>query len=122
VNRRQLECADVTQLVKLYEEAARARGKELAKGNIRIANRRSSDVADIYRELRRRGPTCQEALLPLLMHDDPHVRGWAAAHALEFSPAEGESVLAGLAEDSGELGFEARMTLELWRKGELRFP
>ena len=51
-----------------------------------------AEIAAVYRELRRRGPDDQGALLELLQHDDAGVRLWAAAHALEFAPERGEPV------------------------------
>lgn len=50
------------------------------------------------------------------------VRVWAAAHALEFAPERGEPVLSHVAAEKGILSFNARMTLEVWRAGDLRFP
>jgi len=50
------------------------------------------------------------------------VRIWAAAHALEFSPRDGEPVLVAIARLSEPIGFSAEMTLKEWRKGRLEFP
>ena len=61
-------------------------------------------------------------LLALLDHPDTSVRAWAAAHALEFAPAEGEPVLEEIASGADILAFNAEMTLTVWREGELRFP
>lgn len=51
------------------------------------------------------------------------VRGWAAAHALEFAPAKGEAALALIVtEHVGIEGLTAQVTLTKWRAGRLRFP
>jgi hypothetical protein len=110
----------VGELVSRYVEAATEHVKASERGDYRRANPQHDIVAAIYRELRRRGEG--EALLPLLAHDEPAVRSWAGAHALEFSPQEGERVLEELAAEAGVVGLNAQMTLETWRKGELRFP
>jgi len=61
-------------------------------------------------------------LLPLLLSTDDGVREWAAAHALEFEPRQGEAILLDLAKRKGLQGFSSRMTLKVWREGTLRFP
>jgi len=61
-------------------------------------------------------------LLPLLLSNDDGVREWAAAHALEFEPCQGEAVLLDIAKRKDLQGFTARMTLKVWREGTLRFP
>jgi len=71
---------------------------------------------------RGRGWDAQKALLALLDHRDSGVRSWAGAHALEFSPEDGERTLEGLVAAGGLTGFNAEMTLETWRRGALRFP
>jgi hypothetical protein len=50
------------------------------------------------------------------------VRTWAAAHALEFEPRQGEAILSDVAKLEGLEGFEAKMTLKALREGNLRFP
>ena len=61
-------------------------------------------------------------LLPLLLSNDIGVRGWAAAHALEFEPRQGEAIRWDIAKGEGLAGFNAEMTLKVWRESNLRFP
>jgi hypothetical protein len=111
-------------LVAKYRDAASAHGAaRLTPKEVRAANREADTIAAIYRELRRR--EARSALLALLNDPDAGVRGWAGAHALDFAPSEGEPVLEALAAENDEPlgpGFNARITLEVWRDGELRFP
>lgn len=107
------------QLVARYAAAARRHGEATLDGNDR-GNDDADEIATIYRELRQR--RSQSALLPLLRTDDRRVRAWAAAHALEFAPGEGEPVLLQLAESRDIIGFDAETTLSEWRAGRLRFP
>ena len=110
-------------LLASYAEAAAAHGEASETGDYRKANANHTIVASTYRELRSRGLSTQRSLLSLLNHQNDGVRGWAAAHALEFSPEEGEPVLKALAEtNSGIIGLDAILTLEEWHKGRLRFP
>lgn len=113
---------DVPTLVARYEDAALQHRLAIDAGDHKQANRHHDVIAAVYRELRRRGRAAQQALLPLLRHAEPGVRGWAAAHAMEFSPTDGEPVLIELASAPRALGMSASMTLRLWREGKLVFP
>jgi hypothetical protein len=112
----------VKELLDMYVEAARGHGLATRHGDAVGANKQHDIIAAIYREIRKRGIDAQSALLALLDHDEPPVRMWAAAHALEFAPARGEAVLTDLLSEEGLEAFNAEMTLEVWRAGELRFP
>jgi hypothetical protein len=107
------------ELVARYAEAAKVHGEATVTGS-HTANKEADFIAAAYRELRRRGS--ESALLALLESEDGSVRGWAAAHALEFAPEQSEPVLIRLAESPGLLGFGSQMTLREWRAGRLRFP
>jgi hypothetical protein len=110
------------ELIQLYEEAASAHGQANRRGDFRAGNPAADAVAAIYREIRSRGFEHQRMLLPLLLSTDDGVRGWAAAHALEFEPRQGEAILLDIAKLKGSEGFDAKMTLKVWREGNLRFP
>lgn len=110
----------VDDLLARYATAAAAHQEASERGDHRRANRQHDIVAAVYRELRRRDEAA--ALLPLLGHENNGVRAWAGAHALEFAPSEGERVLGELSREPGLVGFDAKMTLQTWREGELRFP
>lgn len=120
MNLRNLQGASIEKLVQEYEQAAAAYGRARAAADPRSANRAHDRVAGAYRELRRRAAASQ--LLPLLKSHDEHVRGWVAAHALEFAPEQGEPVLLWLAARPGLLGLSAEYTLKAWREGTLEFP
>ena len=108
------------ELAKAYEQAAEGYGQAIAS-NPDMANRFADVLARIYGEMRRRGVQGQSALLTLLHDRRPHVRYWAAFHALEFAPGLGEPVLAALENEGGIAGFNARYTLSEWRDGKLKF-
>ena len=117
-----IEASATTTLIEAYRAAAAAHGAATEKSDYRKANRHHDVVAAIYRELRTRGDAAQLELLALLDDLDPHVRGWAAAHALDFAPERGERVLRRLASSGGAVGLNAEMTLREWTKGSLSFP
>ena len=114
---------EVDGIVDVYVAAAAHHYGATQHGDAKGAKLAFDTVAAAYRELRVRGPEAQRALLPLLRHENPAVRLAAGAHALEFAPEEGGPALTELAEeDETSVAFDAEMTLELWRGGELRFP
>ncbi len=118
-----IEQEEVAVLVNRYADSAAAHGRATEAGDHETANAAHEALARVYRELRRRGTEAQRTLLPLLEHDDPGVRVWAGAHALEFAPAQGERALTRIAEIPKSLvGFSAEVTLQEWRAGRLRFP
>jgi Domain of unknown function (DUF2019) len=122
MNASKLATASIDDIVAEYVEAAAKHHEATDAGTSRVTNRAHDRIASAYGELRRRGPDAQRSLLPLLDHENLGVRLWAAAHALEFAPAEGERTLLELEPLPGFTGFNAGMTLQVWRKGELRFP
>ena len=109
------------ELVELYADAALRHGKARFGSDPSAGNADADRIAAIYRALRLRG--AEFALLPLLEDPDDGVRGWAAAHALEFAPADGEPVLERLADspEAGLVGFSAEVTLREWHEGRLHF-
>jgi hypothetical protein len=118
--RRDMTRASVDDIVSRYVDAAAAHHQATLAGDSKRGNVQHDIVASAYRELRRRGD--EDVLRLLLEHANPGVRGWAAAHALEFAPDEGRHVLEELAQASGIEGFNAEMTLQTWREGTLKFP
>lgn len=112
---------ELKRLVTEYALAAAAHGEATRAGDSARSNRSYNELAAIYRSLRERGE--REQLLPLLESDDPAVRSWAAAHALEFSPERAVSVLNALAlNPPSPESLNAQMTLQEWKRGRLRFP
>ena len=111
---------DVDLLATQYADAASAHGVATGVGDSDAANSAHDVIAGIYRTLRERGH--ERHLLPLLEHADPAVAAWAAAHALEFAPEDGERRLTELAQSEDLIGFGAEMTLSEWRAGRLSFP
>jgi hypothetical protein len=117
------ENSDVETLIRDYREAAAAQWASIFAGKAKAAQKHSERVVRIYSELRRRGDDARRGLLPLLDDDDPGVRVWAAAHALEFDPNKAEPVLTDLSEQRrGPTATIASYTLQQWRDGTLVFP
>ena len=122
MKKRDIRTLDTASLVTMYARSAAAHGRSLDTADSKSANRHADVLAAVYRELRARGRDAQLALMPLLNDPDPNVRVWAAGHALEFAPEDGEKVLTEMAAAfKGLIGWSAEMTLKEWRKGTLKF-
>jgi hypothetical protein len=118
----ELESKPNEELVRLYEKAALDQRQATDLGRSKVGNKAHDTLAAVYRELRRRGPEAQSLLLPLLNSPEQGVRGWAAAHALEFAPEQGVPVLEALSQEPRLTGLNAKMTLKVRGEGKLRFP
>jgi Domain of unknown function (DUF2019) len=117
-----LRSLPVDTLIASYAESACTRGSALENSNSRAANKQLDMMTNIYLEIKSRGIEAQQSFLKLLDHDNPLVRCDAATLALEFAPQFAEPTLKSLIQLHGTVGYEARMALEVWQKGELRFP
>lgn len=122
MTKREVKKAELAELINAYSESAKIQGEATESGDYKTGNKASDLISAIYSELRRRGPDAQRALLPLLEADNPGVKLWAASHAMDFSPSDGEPVLVSLIPVGRFLGLSAQTTLSEWRKGRLSFP
>lgn len=115
--------SDIDTIVERYAVAASTHGRAIREGDHKAANAAYDAAMNAYDTLRKRGADAQRKLLSLLDHADPSVRVWAGTHALDFDPARGVSALervAGGPPSPEQLS--AQISLDRWRKGELRFP
>jgi hypothetical protein len=108
------------ELVDEYARAAVDYERALDAADSRSANRAQDRLIGAYRELR--GRAAVALLLPLLRSEDEVVRSFAASHALEFAPEQGEPVLLWFAAHPGPHQTAAKFTLKAWREGTLQFP
>ena len=79
------------------------------------------DIIDsIYQLLK--NSTRLNDLVELLEHENPYVRLWAAYYCLQVTPSKAENALKKLSKEKGVMaGFSAQITLDEWRKGNLKF-
>jgi len=111
------------ELLDEYVDAAMTHRTATRRGDHRTANPAYEQLVGVIRELRTRGAEAQAAFVTLLDDERLEVRGWAAAHALEFASDKAEAVLGEIVAGPQSLEeFSARRVLEEWRGGRLRFP
>lgn len=114
------DCSD-EELLQMLEARTKMNGYELEKGMPGRANKQFRIMANLSRELMLRGSSAHQEILRLLDSDHPYVRAWAAFLAFEIDPTAAEGALEKLIQNSSRgLRFDARFTLQLWRKGQLR--
>ena len=118
-----VRAAPIEDLLDAYRVAAKAHRQASVNGNYKSGNPQADRIAEIYAELRRRGRDAQERLLDFLCDEDPGVKAWAAAHMLEFAADQAVPVLEALAtSEPWPANISADTTLQVWRRGELKFP
>ena len=108
------------ELVAHYEQAAAVHGETMESGNPKLANRAHDMIAAVYRELKRKGR--EHELARLMDSDIDGVRLWTAAHCLYLDEKRATKVLEAMSKKPGINAFNASMTLEQWRAGQLHFP
>jgi HEAT repeat protein len=109
------------ELINRYEEMSRARGQAMTAGDLCAANSAFDEETLILEELRGREPSALPGLLSLLSSEDQWVRMDAAIPALFFAADRAEPVLERLVQSERRaLKLTARMSLDQWRKGELK--
>lgn len=102
-----------------YRRAAKAHGEATESGDSDAANASFDRAIAALHDLRRTPGAERAALSELSGDEDPHVRCWAATHLLPLDEPRAREVLAALASGPGIVGFNAKMVLEQWSKGEL---
>ena len=82
----------------------------------------SADTVHACYKLLRATEEGRIAIVELMSDPSPHVRAWAAAHSLAWSPAIAKKVLEALRdEDVFPYSFDAQLTLKEFEKGTLSF-
>ena len=110
--------APIEQLVSHYIEAAAQHRTVSAVGDHHDADKISTVLNTLYREMVRRGKQAQQTLLALTSHDDPAVRLWAARHSMDFAPQKAALVLKQLTKSGGIISMDAATALREWQHGQ----
>ena len=72
--------------------------------------------------LRSNGAQGIQALIGLLEHESPHVRGWVSAELLSSGTKVAIPVLENLSKAEGLLGTTAKISLQQYEAGKLESP
>jgi len=112
----------IGRLVKEYREAALAHGKATIEGDYKSANLNHDKLVALLLKIRESGGLGQAALLALAEDQDQAVACWAATHSLKFDEERALAILNKLSEKLGPMGFNAKMVIQQWKKGQLILP
>ncbi len=113
---------NLDKLINKYIEAAILQGKATNEAKSKTGNQQYTIISKIYHQLKNDPEVGLLPLVKLLNHSNDYVKLWAAAQTLSIEPKKAEKVLLELSEKPRFLGYNAKMTLEEWRKkGELKF-
>jgi hypothetical protein len=112
----------VEKLKTEYREMAVAHGKATFSGDYKAANLSHDKIVALVPKIRVFGKEGEAALLALTQDHDEAVACWAATHALSFNEKQSLYVLENLAKKPGPMGFNAKMVVQQWKKGQLILP
>lgn len=107
------------KLISRYIEASIKYGKAQEEGDAKKVNKCANIIRKIRTELKKDSPIYVEKLEPLLVHENDYVRLKTAFDLLPILTEQAEEVLVELSNKKGLIGFEAEMTLEEWKRGNL---
>lgn len=118
--RREFSVNNMDKLIDQYVDVAINSGKAKEEGDYKSVNSYYDIIQRIRIEMKK-DPQYVVKLEPLLQHDNEYVRLEAAFDLLPILTERAENVLSELSKKRGLNGFEAEMTLQEWKKGNLRF-
>lgn len=102
-----------------FEDAADKQVEATEQGNYKLGNRCYDKIILAVNFLKRKDEI--RLLYPLLHHNSIGVRMWAASYLLPMYPIESVEILEQIASQSGIRAFTAKIILEEWEKGTLKF-
>ncbi|MCL2086967.1 MAG: DUF2019 domain-containing protein [Oscillospiraceae bacterium] len=103
-----------------FINACVAKGMAEQSGNSEADKLHFDTITSVYHFLKSNNKL--NDLVELFEHENPYVRLWAAYYSLQTTPSKAESTLEKLSKEKGFMaGFSAQITLNEWRKGNLKF-
>ncbi len=117
-----LNSSSVSEIIAAYERGVKSNGLAIINRDGDAANAAYDFVWLCSKELKKRGIDAQRKLLSLLENDGPQVRLCAAKDALGFAPELGQQELERISNLSLLWSIDAKLILEEWKAGRLKFP
>ncbi len=103
-----------------YINASINYGKAQEEGNSKEVNKNANIIQKIRQEIKKDFNAYTKQIESLLMHENDYVRLKAAFDLLTIQSDKAEKVLVELSKKRGLIGFEAEMTLQEWKNGNLK--
>ena len=100
-----------------YVKACIIKGESDDVGDSKEGNKQYAIINTLYLSLKSNDRLSE--LIPLLRHENPYVRLWAASHTLRTAKSKAVRTLKSLSKLRGMVGFISATTLKEWKKGNL---
>lgn len=108
-------------LIEKYVIASINYGAAQEEGDAKKVNKNASIIRKVRAQIKENYSLYVESLEQLLDHENDYVRLKSAFDLLPVFTDKAEKTLLELSNKKGLLGFEAEMTLQEWKKGNLLF-
>lgn len=115
----EIKMDDLMDTITKYRNAAIAHGEASETGDWKTVNKNYDIVSECYAKLKSSAEG-RKKIIELMDDLNKYAQLWAATHSLPLDHRAQEK-LSLLSKEPGILGFNAEMTLEEWRKGNLKF-
>lgn len=110
---------DVNNIIKNYVDAAILYGEEQEKGNAKKVNKQVERINNSIAILRKYDLLNNEVFLNLLYHENDYVKFHTAYSILHVNEKEALKNLELLSQKGGLLGFESKISIEEYKKGNI---
>lgn len=105
-------------LIETFLAASIKYGEAIESGDHKNANSQSNTIRKIRKQL---SMSCElELLIPCMQHENDYVKLNVASSLIPLLPDESKKILKELEKKKGILGFEAKMFLQEWEKGNIK--
>jgi hypothetical protein len=112
---------DKDEIIENFIDATIKHGEATEEENWKVANRQYKTIEKSYQQLKEMDEEGVNELIKLLDYDNDYVKLWSASYLLPVTEEKAKSILIMLSQKVGPPSFEAKMTLEEWEKGNLKF-
>lgn len=107
----------IQKLIEKFINASIRYGEAIELGDSQKANLQSSIIRKVRKQLLDISEL--ESLLPNMTHENNYVKLNVAASLISLFPSESKEILIELQKKKGLLGFEAKMFLQQWERGNM---
>lgn len=109
------------ELIKKYIAASINYGAAQEEGDSKKVNKNAAAIRKIRLQFKENYPLYAKELEPLLQHENDYVRLKSAFDLLPVMTDKAEETLLELSVRKGLIGFEAEITLQEWKKGNIKY-
>jgi hypothetical protein len=112
---------NLQKVIDHYIEAAIKYGDGINIGDGKLSDNGFDEVQRLFIDIKSFEDEGLERIAGLLQHKNESVRLWAATHLLNYPRFDSMAILNALQASTSILGLTAKITIDLWEKGELKY-